>query len=307
MDSGCLNVQLHGSDSGGVSRRRLLQLSALAAAGTVTLSSPAAAASGPPAIFYSPHQDDEAIGMAGTILEHKAAGRPVYLVLVTRGENDGLRQIMDEGACTTLGSRCSAPGHSHALGWAAGGDEVVLGRTAEFYASAKAIGVDKVINFALPDNAYGDGDGAAGTPVYDRFVRDIAARVGQLADRYPGASHKFAAGWLDGNPTHKACSDAAYSLRDRLPDLRFNYIYSYQQHPVDDRVQGADLVLDIPDADMARKRAAILAYNTWDPARDLYTLGYHSVPEWLEQASADPREFIHVLPADYRPGKPTGG
>lgn len=38
-----------------------------------------------PAIFYSPHQDDEAIAMGGAIYEHVSVGRPVYLVLLTNG------------------------------------------------------------------------------------------------------------------------------------------------------------------------------------------------------------------------------
>lgn len=41
---------------------------------------------GPPAIFYTPHQDDESLGMAGAIVEHIEAGRPVFLVLLTDGK-----------------------------------------------------------------------------------------------------------------------------------------------------------------------------------------------------------------------------
>ncbi|MER5583739.1 hypothetical protein ABT090_19185 [Streptomyces asoensis] len=62
-------------------------------------------------------------------------------------------------------------------------------------------------------------------------------------------------------------------------------------------------MLDIPAAHMKTKRKAMYAYNTWDPSRNLYALGYHSVPELLEAAHADPREFVHTLPSGYRPGK----
>ncbi|MFF3448340.1 PIG-L deacetylase family protein [Streptomyces sp. NPDC002667] len=279
-----------------LSRRRLLAASALTASGLALSSATKAAAAATPAIFYSPHQDDEAIGMAGSILEHKAAGRPVYLVLVTRGENSQLADIMNLGHCTWLENRCSAPNHFHNLGWDPSDNSLVVkARTAEFALSAKSIGVDKVINFNLSDEAYTN---------YDGFVQKVKTKVRALAAQYPGASHKFAAGWLDGNPTHKACSDAAYLLRDEIPDLRFNHIYTYQQHPQSDRVQGADYVLNIPAKHMAIKRSAILAYNTWDPSRNLYTLGYHSVSEWLENAYADPREFVHNLPSGYRTGPP---
>ncbi|MFF0752264.1 PIG-L deacetylase family protein [Streptomyces sp. NPDC004267] len=284
-----------------LSRRSVLTTAGLVAAGVAldsALAAPSASAATAPAIFYSPHQDDEAIGLAGSILEHKAAGRPVYLVLVSRGENGDLAAIMNQGACRTLGDRCSAPGHTHDLGWQETWPtpEVVSGRTAEFKASAKALGVDKVINFDLSDEAFGD---------YDGFVKKVMAKVRALAQQYPGASHKFAAGWLDKTATHKACSDAAYWLmkNGELTDVRFNHIYAYQQFPNPaDRGRGAAYVLDIPAAQMAKKRAAILAYNTWDPSRNLYTLGYHSVPTWLEQAYADPREFVYTLPSGYKPG-----
>jgi LmbE family N-acetylglucosaminyl deacetylase len=293
------------TEPSGLSRRSILTTAGLAATGLVldsALSAPAAQAATTPAIFYSPHQDDEAIGLAGSILEHKAAGRPVYLVLVSRGENGGLAQYMNQGACQSLGARCSAPGHYHDLGWQETWPtpEVVTGRTAEFMASARALGVDKVINFNLSDTAFGT------AADYDSLVQKIMSKVRSLAQQHPGASHKFAAGWLDTTATHKACSDAAYWLmrNGELADVRFNHIYTYEQYPNPaDRDRGAAYVLNIPPADMAKKRAAILAYNTWDPSRNLYSLGYHSVPTWLEQAYLDPREFIYTLPSNYKPGR----
>ncbi|WP_328551399.1 MULTISPECIES: PIG-L deacetylase family protein [unclassified Streptomyces] len=287
--------------SPGLTRRSMLTTTGLVAAGVAldtTLGAPGASAAAAPAIFYSPHQDDEAIGLAGSILEHKAAGRPVYLVLVSKGENGDLAAYMNQGDCQSLGANCSAPNHYHKLGWQESWPtpEVVTGRTAEFNLSAKALGVDKVINFKLSDEAFGD---------YDNFVKKIMAKVRALAQQYPGASHKFAAGWLDGNPTHKACSDAAYWLmkNGELTDVRFNHIYAYEQYPNPaDRDRGAAYVLNIPAAHMAKKRSSILAYNTWDPSRNLYTLGYHSVPVWLEQAYADPREFVYTLPSNYKTG-----
>ena len=48
-----------------------------------------------PAVFYAPHKDDEAIRMAGAIRQHKEAGRPVYLVLLTSGANRSLLEILN--------------------------------------------------------------------------------------------------------------------------------------------------------------------------------------------------------------------
>ncbi|MET7437703.1 PIG-L deacetylase family protein [Streptomyces sp. NPDC004082] len=288
-----------------LSRRQVLAAGALTGAAVAgsTLWSPARASAAPaPAIFYSPHQDDEALGLAGSILEHKAAGRPVYLVLVSKGENDQLATRMNQDPCplTTEDSRhpCAAGGH-HGLSWPTDGTSMIVpARTAEFMASAKALGVDKVINFKLPDSPYSSVD------AYNRFVKSVKAKVKALAEQYPGASHKFTAGWLEETDTHKALADAAYFLIQEgvLKDVRFNYVYAYDK-PRSRRADGAAYVLNIPPAHMALKRKAIYCYNTWAPDRNLYALGYHSVPAKMESAHEDPREFVFTLPSTYRPGR----
>jgi LmbE family N-acetylglucosaminyl deacetylase len=288
----------------GLSRRSVLAAGALTAAAVAYQAgrAPTASAAAKPAIFYAPHQDDDAIGLAGSILEHKAAGRPVYLVLVSNGRNPDLAVRMNTDPCplTQWSSPhpCAAGGR-HNLSWPTDGTtKVVAARTAEFMASAKALGVDKVINFKVVD------DGFSSTSAYNRLVDRIEAKVRALAAQYPGASHKFTAGWLEHTETHKACSDVAYRLMNdgTISDVRFNHVYAYER-PQQDRADGAAYVLTIPSSHMTIKRNAMYAYNTWDPSRNLYALGYHSVPELLEAAHADPREFVHTLPSDYRPGK----
>ncbi|MER7672314.1 PIG-L family deacetylase [Kitasatospora sp. NPDC096128] len=294
----------------GLSRRRLLTAGAMAGAtllGTGLMGGKASAASAP-AIFYSPHQDDEALGLAGSILEHKAAGRPVYLVLVTRGENDQLAAIMNEWAwqkdektgewkkvdwsCRLRPSgRCAAHG-PHGVEWPTDGDSMVVpARTAEFMASAKALGVDKVINWKIPDTAY-DGDDA-----FKKLTKTVKSKIASLADQYPGASHKFTAGWLEVTRTHKAITDAAVALAwdGVLTDVRFNFVYAYD-YPESYRRRGAAYVLDIPDEHMKKKNNAIRCYNAWNPSKNFYALGYHSVPEKMESAAADLHEYVFALP-----------
>ncbi|MFJ8007693.1 PIG-L deacetylase family protein [Streptomyces fagopyri] len=295
------------SDGQHMTRRQMLVAGALtgAAVASSTLWAPKASAAAAPAIFYSPHQDDDALGLAGSILEHKAAGRPVYLVLVTKGENGDLATLMNGDPCplTTWGASshpCAAGGH-HNLSWPTDGTSMIVpGRTAEFMASAKNLGVDKIINFNLSDAAYGAPD------VYNAFVNRVKAKVKALAQQYPGASHKFTAGWLEVTDTHKAISDAAYLLMNEgvLTDVRFNYVYAYDK-PVSQRTAGAAYVLNIPSAHMTIKRNSIYCYNTWDPSRNFYALGYHSVPDKLESAHADPREFVFTIPSGYRTGQIT--
>ncbi|MFJ6623411.1 PIG-L deacetylase family protein [Kitasatospora sp. NPDC091335] len=297
----------------GLSRRRVLTAGALAGATLLGtgLSGGKASAASAPAIFYSPHQDDEVLGLAGSILEHKAAGRPVYLVLVTQGENDGLARIMNEKdaegkkmECELRKKNLCAAHGPHGLNWPTDGVSMVVpSRTAEFMASAAVLGVDKVINLKVPDSPYG------GVDAFAQFTKTVKSKIASIAAQYPGASHKFTAGWLEVTDTHKAITDAAVQLarEGKLSDVRFNFVYAYDQ-PLASRANGAAYVLNIPSAHMDTKRDAIYCYNTWNPSRNLYALGYHSVPAKMESAHSDPHEYVFALPnSSYKYGQITVG
>ncbi len=73
-----------------VSRRRLavaavLVFSVLLAVTTALIRAPAAAAAGSPVLVIVAHPDDEALGFSGVIESALAAGRPVYVAVVTNG------------------------------------------------------------------------------------------------------------------------------------------------------------------------------------------------------------------------------
>jgi LmbE family N-acetylglucosaminyl deacetylase len=266
-----------------LSRRKALALGAAAALAPGT----AQASSVPPAIFYSPHQDDESLAMAGSIREHKEAGRRVILVLLSRGENGGLLDIMNGVADCPLGQNCPGGG-SHSFGLVQ--DDIVRGRTAEFKAAAQRLGVDRMVIRDRPDSAWSD---------YAGFVREVRDTILEFEARYPGASHKLVNGYRDvihGHPpdepnlTHKACREAAEGLPGL--DFRFYWVYGYT-YPQGQRT--ADYVLPLSDKQFARKRQALAEYGRWDPSRGRYALGYHSVgPLMIDPAAADPHEYIDL-------------
>ncbi|MBP2473894.1 LmbE family N-acetylglucosaminyl deacetylase [Crossiella equi] len=271
----------------GLTRRHLLGASAATLGGLLLGQSPAAARTDWPAIFYAPHQDDESIAMAGAIREHKDAGRPVHLVLLSRGENGGLIDVLN-GNCG-LGADCPSgdPGHRVALTL----DDVVAARTAEFTAAAHALGVDSVTVLDHPDSAWTD---------YDGFVAHVRATIRDFERRYPGASHKLVSGRRDTihgqdptepNKTHAACRDAAESLRGEISDFRFYWVYGYTYPP---ELRTAHHVLDLTPRWLARKRAALAQYRVWDPARGRYALGYHSVRFMIDPAAQDPHEYVDL-------------
>jgi LmbE family N-acetylglucosaminyl deacetylase len=268
-----------------LTRRKALALGAAAA----LLPANTAHAATPPAIFYSPHQDDESLAMAGSIREHREAGRRVILVLLTRGENGGLLDIMRGDADCPLGQRCPGGGnHSFDLTQ----DDIVRGRTAEFKAAALRLGVDQVVIRDRPDAAWGD---------YAGFVQEVRNTILEFEARYPGASHKLVDGYRDviygyppddANLTHKACREAAEGLEGQIRDFRYYWVYGYTW-PQEQRT--ADYVLPLSGKQFARKRQALAEYGRWDPRCGRYALGYHSVGTlMIDPAVADPHEYIDL-------------
>lgn len=57
----------------------------VAIGGLVAITQPAAAYTGYPVFFFTPHQDDEALFLGASIKQHVAAGRQVWVVLLTDG------------------------------------------------------------------------------------------------------------------------------------------------------------------------------------------------------------------------------
>ncbi|MFI8461568.1 hypothetical protein [Kitasatospora sp. NPDC085464] len=189
---------------------------------------------------------------------------------MSKGENPGLATVMNTDPCPKLPAHpCAARGHHGVNRPTDGTSMIVPGRTSEFMASAAAIGVDKVINFQMSDSVW------QGADQFKQFTANVKAKIAALAAKYPGASHKFTAGWLEITATYKAITDAAVQLyrAGTLTDVRFNYVYAYDQ-PLSSRADGA-----------------------------AYVLGYHSVPEKMEAAHADPHEYVFAMPnSSYRYG-----
>ncbi|KGC03581.1 glcNAc-PI de-N-acetylase family protein [Burkholderia multivorans] len=238
-----------------------------------------------PAIFYSPHQDDEAIGMAGGIAEHKDAGRPVYLVLLTNGVNDDLLTL----ANSKLQSN-SLPTITM--------EQMMWGRRSEFVASAQAMGVDRtfIVNIA---QGFDDRE-PYNSATYAGFVQRVVSTIEYFESQYPGASHKLASDEScttcsppGPNLTHQACCEAGRAVlaKGAITDFRFYRIYEYLK-PVGSRT--GQYTVQLSSSWMTRKRKALDQYKMWDPAAGRYGLGYLSVPTLIDAAYSDAREFVDL-------------
>lgn len=246
-----------------------------------------------PAIFYIPHADDEAIGMAGAICEYKAKGRPVFLVLLTDGYNEKVLQILNgQVFCTTHGVYHNLHLTMQQLIWA---------RKIEFFSSAMALAVDRVF---VVNNGEGFPDRQADNPsTHGQLVSGIRNTIKYFESQNPGASHISTSGPIDTfsdthsgardktQPTHMACWEAAASLRNHITDIRFQRVYIYLK-PRHERF--SDRVLQLEPAWQSAKQRALKQYRLFLPKAGRYAIGYHSAGSLIDAAYADDREYIEL-------------
>lgn len=238
-----------------------------------------------PAVFYLPRQGDEAIGVAGAIRKHKAAGRPVYLVLLSSKNSSNLLRILNgQDFCSWHQTY-----HHYQLTM----EQLVQVRNTEFMASAKSLGVDAT--YIVDERLIPNIDSVS----HDASVAHIAAIVRRFETLFPGASHKLISGrmdqWPDGtrDPIHVACWDAALSLRKQISDFCFYRIFTYA-HRVSNRRSGFNLPLQTEWLDS--KREALSQYKLFDPTARRFACGYHIVPTLIDAAFKDEKEYFDLLP-----------
>ncbi|WP_342380335.1 PIG-L family deacetylase [Myxococcus stipitatus] len=270
-----------------------------------------------PAIFYIPHPDDEAIGMAGGIREHVEAGRPVYLVLITDGLNSCLRAMMNSEpmvpgstACDFSDSIANCPlydpanpsahpaDHNHGMSE----EHIGMMRRVELLNSARVLGVKDVF---IEDVGKGFGDGEVATS--PQLVANI---IKKFEARFPGASHKVPSGIHDNGPddngncpaspppsAHKAIWDGAVLVKAEglTTDFKGYRIYHHLNPNPCNTTPGE--TVDI-SAWLSYKRASIDQYRLWDPDSGRFALGQHSLQPsgMLDDAYLSNFEYRDSLP-----------
>ncbi|KAF9425371.1 hypothetical protein BGZ94_007589 [Podila epigama] len=238
-----------------------------------------------PAIFYVPHQDDDALAMALGIREHIEAGRQVIVHLYSDGVNSLLRDIV-------AGSVSPCPLHPSPHLFNLTLQDVVTGRTHEFRQSLRQLGV---LDENIFEAGWSDIEPLKDYPGFKKKLKDLI--VG-YEDKYPGASHKCISGEYDRdglgrNPTHRACWDVARELIEEYTNG-----YPISKQPWDfPEYREAQFILALPQF-LKYKQRALEQYKNWRPKRGELAWGYHSVKALIDASYDDPYVYLDMLDND---------
>lgn len=211
------------------------------------------------AFFISPHQDDELLSMGADIEAHVKAGRTVAVILMTDGSGSSARSKM----CADTVYYCLTV------------EQFIAARNREFIAGVTALGVK-------PSNIFFENLKDGGTnAVLDEQV------LTKWAKWFPKASYKGES-YRDLNVDHIALGNALRSMKSKgkIIDVRYYQFRPYwSTMPVTSSwfVQGG-----------SRVKAAIAAYNVWQPSVGRFAIGpRYSVPPSFKALASDLRSKVH--------------
>lgn len=227
-------------------------------------------------VFYSPHSDDEAIGMAGSILRAKAEGHRVQLILVT--DNLASARAMQRFELSP--------------------EDLAAARLREFEKSAEILGVDSIDHFRIRETLIASDR----TFALATLLGAMSAKEQECLEASGDCIHHTVMGAGDihrelGRSTqaHRLCEDAAtvFAQRNPLTDVFLHAVYLYS-FPLEERAFRATAfsILELTPRELERKRRALDCYKA---GGECIGYGYDSVPDLIDAAAADPREYLWKL------------
>lgn len=225
-----------------------------------------------PAVFFSPHQDDETLGMGGAIYEHVQAGRDVFLELMTDGSQSGARAILSNGGTHSW--------HSGSHVYSLTTSEFSAARTAEFKAAAARLGVKGIyLNPGITDGTL--------------TQAQVGARIQWWLNRgFTGLSLKGTVGSEDpttagGTPhrDHAAVWNAL--IASGFADVRGYFVYHHTSN-----AGTPDVTKVLTAAECAAKRSALNEYKLWSPSAGRYAVGHHSVSTLIDSTYSSCKEYV---------------
>jgi len=193
-------------------------------------------------VVYSPHPDDETLGLGATINYYKRMGFKIMVVLLTHGEKSVSREIL----CDTYGFCFSEK-------------EFGLFRVEEFKAAVMTLGAYYVI--------YDYGDQNLKEEIVQKIILYYDKRL-DVAYHFVPAVEK----WY--NLDHAVTALALENVHVRGNKAQFGiYAFYYTVN-----IHGG-IIFHTDAEDVIAKRDALYQYRYWNPAKRRYAIGYLTFPE----------------------------
>jgi LmbE family N-acetylglucosaminyl deacetylase len=232
-----------------------------------------------PAVFFTPHPDDETLAMAGHIKQALAADRTVVVELMTRGTASNAFSIVngenDSNFLYDHGQGCSGADYTHyGTGAYPLTDTEAMGkaRVREFLDSMRRLGVQAVVIHDYQDGAL------SSQKVTDRITQYWLTRGIPGMGFYGTAGSEDAANHPDHVAVHDGVVNSGATPRTLLSPYAGTICDVTQRHSYAQQNWARMVPLDSATCDA--KKNALLSYQVWNPSAGRYALG------WVHSASA---------------------
>jgi LmbE family N-acetylglucosaminyl deacetylase len=236
----------------------------------------------PPAVFFSPHPDDETLNMGVSIAKQVQSGRPVYIVSLTHGRETGALHVVNKSLEKQTQYNTYGPINR---------DQLELIRIKEFYKAGKALGVPEGHMFI----EYLDRGKASIT--YD----DTKEITKKYIDKFPNADF-YALSWMDVHYDHRTSGLALHDLftdkKNPLPKNKAHFVISMATRmSMESKKMVPPGLKDRANSYAIQKmvRNAMKAYIEWDPRGGSYAIGYTSVSRQFRKLNHDMYHYIHEV------------
>jgi hypothetical protein len=237
-----------------------------------------------PVIFFSPHQDDETIGMGASIAALARKNIPVFVVLITNGANVEQLKIVQK----TFSN--------------AGMQDLIDARNAEFLAACKTLGVHRVY-------IANHGSGYDENIPPDSLEKKIKGEMELFYSQFPTSKMNTVSGNCDSYnetcskmSTHQVCANALHTLysEGKVKEANLYRVYCYYWKGLScDKV--CKKVKKVIFKDKVTRQNAINQYKLINYKLKRFGLAYHhSVGTLFDNSWNSKFEYLDDIEDDVR-------
>ncbi|MBQ9517407.1 MAG: PIG-L family deacetylase [Eubacterium sp.] len=231
-------------------------------------------------LYFAPHQDDELLTMGIDIAASVKNGYDVHVIVVTDGASSNVR--------LRLGNRehCTQCGEQHVFDLTKA--DFTATRDQELFGCCAALGVKRE-NVHFPEERIVDGNITLdrAKEIIRGFVESIdpEATVCSIYPNAPEAHHK----------DHRTLGLAVAELyKEGVVKHMVLMEEPYVAVEVDHAPGEEPKIFYAPDDIAEQLDKAVSSYFLWDPANKRYAVGFHSVPDEMEQLKTEKALYYHT-------------